>query len=292
MQWRPERYAVIVADDFGRSSSVNLAIAEAHDRGILSAASIMAGEKAFEEAVSIARNRSRLSVGLHVTLCSGKSVLPHSEIPDLVDVEGCFEGNPSLAWIKYGKRILQKQLDTEIGAQFDRLEEAGIHPGHVDSHHHLHMHPMLFAMICRHAVRRGIQWIRIPNEPLSLVFHGRDASRGALPFVEWAALRILRMCNASKIRSHGLQALPHVYGLSRTGRLDEQYLFDLFTQSGNHMEIFSHPDIATESGRKELEALTSSAVRDRLKALGISVTGYRQLSHEALPLNTEMANGL
>jgi len=58
------------------------------------------------------------------------------------------------------------------------------------------------------------------------------------------------------------------------------------------MEIFSHPDIATEVGRKELEALISGAVRDRLKTLGISVTGYRQLSHEALPLNTEMANGL
>ena len=291
MQWRRERYAVIVADDFGKSSSVNLAIAEAHDRGILSAASIMAGEKAFEEAVSIARNRSRLSVGLHVTLCDGKSVLPQSEIPELVDMEGRFESSPSLAWMKYSRRTLQNQLDAEIGAQFDLLEEAGVQLGHVDSHHHLHMHPKLFAMICRHASRRGIQWVRIPCEPLSLVCHSRDASQGAYPFVEWAVFRILRLYNGAQIRLHGLQALP-LYGLSRTGRVDEKYLFDLFTRSDDHMEILLHPDIATESGRRELDALISGAVRDKLKALGINVTGYRQLSPEDLSLDTGVVKSL
>jgi hypothetical protein len=41
MEQGPKRYAVIVADGFGKSPSVNAAVAEAHDQGILSAASIM-----------------------------------------------------------------------------------------------------------------------------------------------------------------------------------------------------------------------------------------------------------
>ena len=36
-------YAVINADDLGMSSTVNMAVTEAHDRGLLTSASIMAG---------------------------------------------------------------------------------------------------------------------------------------------------------------------------------------------------------------------------------------------------------
>jgi hopanoid biosynthesis associated protein HpnK len=292
MAWHPERYAVIVADDFGRSSSVNLATAEAHDRGIVSAASIMAGGKAFDEAVRIAGCRSRLSIGLHVTLCDGKSVLPHSEVPDLVDVRGHFENRPSQAWINYSRPCLQKQLDAEITAQFDQLEKAGIRPCHVDSHHHLHMHPMLFGMICRHASQRGIRWVRIPYEPLSHVYHARNAAHGALPFVEWAVFGLLRIFNKSKLRAYGLRMMPHAYGLSRTGHIDEQYLFDMIAQQDELMEIFFHPDIATESGRRELEALTSRTVRDRLIKTGLQVASYQELAEGIRPVNAGMASGL
>lgn len=290
MPQHPKKYAVFVADDFGRSSSVNLAVAEAHDRGILSAASIMAGGKAFEEAVRIARNRQGLSVGLHIALCDGKSVLPHAEIPGLVDTYDCFESNLSSAWFKYGNPGLRAQLDAEIGAQFDRLEEAGIQPDHVDSHHHLHMHPMLFTLVCQQAARRGVRWVRIPYEPFIQVFHTRNAIRGAFPFLEWAAFRILRFFSKAKMRAYGLQALPYVYGISRTDRVDEQYLLDLFSQSGERREIICHPDIATESGRKELETLTSKSIRNRLDTLGIYVTSYRALSSEMQLLETGLIN--
>jgi chitin disaccharide deacetylase len=291
MTQHPEKFAVFVADDFGRSSSVNLAIAEAHDRGILSAASIMAGEKAFDEAVRISKIRHRLSVGLHVTLCDGKSVLPHTEIPGIVDTQGCFETNPARAWIKYWTPGLRKQLDLEIGAQFDRLEKAGIKPDHVDSHHHLHMHPLLFTLISRHASRRGVRWVRIPCEPLKQVFHARNAARGASPFLEWAVFRALRFFyKRAKARTHGLRALPYVYGLSRTGQVDEQYLFDLFPQSEKHMEIFFHPDIATESGRRELDALLSGVVRKRLETLGIHIAGYGELSAKPQRIDTGLIN--
>jgi len=83
-----KKYLVVVADDLGRSSGINRAVAEAHDKGIVTCASIMVGGEAFQEAVQIALDRSGLAVGLHVTLCDGRAVLPHSSIPSLTDAEG------------------------------------------------------------------------------------------------------------------------------------------------------------------------------------------------------------
>ncbi|HKB71821.1 MAG TPA: ChbG/HpnK family deacetylase, partial [Thermoanaerobaculia bacterium] len=59
---------VVTGDDFGFSRGANRAIAEAHDRGILTAASLMVTGAAADEAVAIARARPALAVGLHLVL--------------------------------------------------------------------------------------------------------------------------------------------------------------------------------------------------------------------------------
>ena len=275
-----KKYAIIVADDFGRSSSVNLAIAEAHDRGILTAASLLAGGAAFEEAVEIARKKTTLSIGLHVTLCDGRSVLPHAEVPGLADSRGCFDNSPSRAWIRYHQAGLLGQLDHEIEAQFDRLEKAGIHPTHIDGHHHLHMHPAIFELLCRHASRRGIRWVRMPREPLSVLFRFLSPRRGAMPFIEWAIFSVLRRMHGRKACEYGLRSVD-AYGLARTGQCDERYLMYIFGRAGGSLEIFTHPDTATPEGQRELEALTSDAIRAALAARGVVLAGYRELSAEA-----------
>ncbi len=165
------RYLVVTADDFGCSASVNKAVAMACDRGVLTAASIVAGGDAFAEAVDLAARYPSLSVGLHITLSDGRPVLPPADIPGLVNNEGRFRMSPMRAGITYWRlrKHLAGQIEAEVKAQFDKVEKAGIHPTHVDCHHHLHMHPLLFDIIAREAARRGVVWIRIPREPLSLV---------------------------------------------------------------------------------------------------------------------------
>jgi len=276
-----KKYAVIVADDFGSSSSVNLAIAEAHDRGILTAASLMAGGSAFEEAVEIAQKRRGLSIGLHVTLCDGRAVLPSSEIPGLANSCGRFEKSPSRAWMKYRRSGLLGQIDREIEAQFDRLEKAGVRPTHIDGHHHLHMHPTVFELLCGHASRRGIRWVRIPREPLRSLLRFPSPARGAMPFLEWAVFAILGRMHGRKARAHGLNSIPKVYGLARTGQCDERYLLHIFKRATGSLEIFTHPDTATAAGRHELEALTSAAARAALDARSAVLAGYRELSIDA-----------
>ena len=275
------RYLVTVADDLGCSSSVNQAVARAHDSGILTSASLMAGGDAFEEAVLMTRARSRLSVGLHVTLCDARPVLAPSSIPGLVGPDGRMEQSPAWAGVRYWRqrRELLPQIEAEVRAQFDRLDEAGIRPSHVDGHHHLHMHPVIFEVVCREASQRRVEWVRIPREPLSAVFALRSPSRRGLPYMEWAVFGMLGIYNTRMARKYGLRTACPVYGLSFTGSLDRRRILDVLERSnGTVNEIFSHPDTATGSGRQELEALTYAEVRQRLTSHGFALVGYRELS--------------
>ncbi len=257
---------VVVADDFGRSRSVNEAIAAAHDRGIVTAASLMAAGDAFPEAAAAARSRPRLSVGLHAALCDGRGVLPVSRIPGLADPSGRLEGSPARAGLRYwrGRRRLLPQIEDELEAQFDRLEEAGIRAAHVDGHHHLHVHPLVFEVLCRQAAARAVRWIRIPEGSLST---GR--------LLEWGIFGILGHLNRRTASRHGLMTARRVYGLPRTGRVDEAYLLHLLPRLGEGWnELFVHPDLGTSGGNRELEALTSLRVRDRLDEIGVTLSGY------------------
>ncbi len=265
---------VVVADDLGRSATVNRAIVEASSRGIVTAASIMPGGEAFAEAASIAQ-RGEISPGLHVTLCDGTSVLPHREIPGLVDETGRFEPDPVRAWMKYYDGRLLPQLDREIHAQFQRLASHGIRARHVDGHHHLHLHPAVFRLVCKYAAGLGVRWVRVPREPLSMVFAGHG--RGAMPLLEWLYLRTVGGRRRKQALERGLRAADPVYGLSRTGSLDEAYVLGLLDRSGDVAELFTHPDLGTPAGRRELEAMTSAAVRQAIAAKGITLAGYGEL---------------
>jgi hopanoid biosynthesis associated protein HpnK len=281
------RYLVVAADDFGRSSPVNMAVAEAHDRGIVTASSFMAGGEAFEEAVQIALKRSRLSAGLHITLCDGKAVLKSSQIPDLADRGGCFEASPAKAWMGFLRHAVMPQIEAEVEAQFDRLERAGIHPTYIDGHHHLHMHPAIFRMLCRQASRRGVGWIRIPHEPLPLVFSLHSLSRGIMPFLERAVFGALSAYNLRTAAEFGISVAGSCLGLSWTERIDERSLQRLLNYAdGQVNEVFVHPDAATIQGRRELEAVTSADVRKRLSSSGLELVGYKELTKEQTALDS------
>src|SRR5258708_3414128 len=60
------RTLIVNADDFGQSRGVNRGIIEAHERGIVTSASLMVRWPAAAEATASARNHPRLSLGLHL----------------------------------------------------------------------------------------------------------------------------------------------------------------------------------------------------------------------------------
>jgi chitin disaccharide deacetylase len=110
------RYAIFNADDFGYSHGINRGIAEAHDRGVVTSATLIVNGPAVEEAVAMARARPALAVGLHVNFTNEAG-----RLVDLDDPAACREE-------------LRRQY-----AAFCAL--MGARPTHLDSHQHVHRHP-------------------------------------------------------------------------------------------------------------------------------------------------------
>jgi chitin disaccharide deacetylase len=130
-----ERLLIVNADDFGRSASVNRGVIEAHERGIVTSASLMVRWAAAEEAAAYARASSGLSLGLHVDVG-----------------EWAYREN---GWIQlYGAAA---DLETEVARQLARFRGlAGRDPTHLDSHQHVHREEPLRSIMLRLAGELGV----------------------------------------------------------------------------------------------------------------------------------------
>jgi hypothetical protein len=275
------RYLVVVVDDVGLTSSVNQAVSAVHGWNMVTALSLAAGGAAFGEAVKMVERRPHLSAGLHVMLSDGPSVLPHSAIPGLVRPDGHFRKSPLLAGLCYWlhRRTLKGQIEAEVEAQFDRFEKSGLHPTHVDCHHHLHMHPVIFDVIARAAAQRGVRWIRIPREPASLVLNLHFPLPDPRAFVRWLVFGPLTGRNLFVAHRYGLRSATNVYGLSATGKIDEKYLLALMPLiEATTSELYLHLDMGTTAGRDEMKAVSSIRVREAMERRGVIPVNFNELT--------------
>jgi len=100
---------------------------------------------AFEHAVRSARENVDLAVGIHLVTVQGKSVLPHAESP-IWSMGRSFPRKSCCRGLKYYfSRVAREQLTKELAAQFRRFHFTGLKLSHVDSHLHMHVHPVVFA---------------------------------------------------------------------------------------------------------------------------------------------------
>jgi chitin disaccharide deacetylase len=121
------RVVIVNADDFGRSPGINRGVIEAHERGVVTSASLMVRWPAAEEAATYARSRTALSVGLHV---------------DLGEWEYRDGGWTPLYSVSDDPR---DELSRQLACFRDLM---GRDPTHIDSHQHVHRgEPVRSAMI-------------------------------------------------------------------------------------------------------------------------------------------------
>lgn len=278
------RFAIINADDFGFSTGVNRAIIEAHERGVLTSTSLMVGAPAFEEAVELAKAHPNLGVGLHLTLGKGKSVLPPSLIPNLVDEQGNFSNEPNRAGVYYQfNGPARRQIPLEIRAQLEKFRSTGLKLSHVDGHLHMHSHPVILRALVALADEFEIKVIRLPSEELRLTLN-IDKSDFQTKLVWASVFWGLRLYGESVLKSRGIGYVDRVYGFLQSGRMTEDYLLALIPQiQADVVEIYSHPAIAKPGepvnspigwGQRELNALTSDQVRAALTASGFELVNF------------------
>ncbi|MEB3310553.1 MAG: hopanoid biosynthesis-associated protein HpnK [Snowella sp.] len=282
------RKVVINGDDFGLSPSVNQAVIQAHEQGILTSTSLMVSGKAWAEAVALAKTHPNLGVGLHLVLVCGQSVLPPEQIPHLVDRQGNFPDDPVKAGLNYQLNpAARAELKQEIRAQLEKFQQTGLSLSHVDGHLHLHTHPIILGILKDLAAEFGIKIIRLPSEELRFTLT-IDRSNLPIKIIHSQIFRQLRRYGERLLHSQGIMTLDKVYGLLATGKMSEGYLQQLIPQiQANVIEIYSHPDCSEETnptGPLELQALLSPSIRDRLQDCGFELVNFHQLAQR--PTNT------
>jgi len=157
---------IITGDDFGLALPINEAIIEAHQKGILTTASLMVGEGFSQDAVERARRTPSLRVGLHLTVVEGHPVSDPRQIPDLVDTSGSFSTHLARAGFRFFFHPgIRNQLETEIRAQFEAFHKTGLVLDHANAHNHMHLHPTVLRLMLKVGKDYGLAAVRLPNEP-------------------------------------------------------------------------------------------------------------------------------
>lgn len=117
-----DRRLIVNADDFGRCRLINAGVIRAHERGIVTSASLMCRWHGAAEAARYASQRPALGLGLHLDL--GEWIYreenwePAYEVVEVEDAEA---------------------VESEIRAQLRAFREfVRADPTHLDSHQHVH----------------------------------------------------------------------------------------------------------------------------------------------------------
>ena len=272
---------IVNADDFGLSEGVNRAVIEAHENGIVTSTSIIAGGAAFEHAADLAAGCPTLDVGVHLTLTEQRPVA--ESVPSLVGADGKFEPHAT----QLAKRCLRGAISLtdvhkELDAQIRRARAYGVRPTHLDGHQHVHVLPGIARVVASLASEHGIRAVRVPTErPRGYMLKDPGNLKR---LAEQIALGLFGTLSPLK----HLRRVDRFVGFYFGGRLTEQNLRTVLEglPAGKTVELMCHPgfdDPHSQYGdwhyawAAETAALTSPSIRELIGAHGVRLIGYRDI---------------
>ena len=282
---------IVNADDFGLTSGVNRGIAEAHAKGIVPSATLMANGPTFSEAIEIAQATPSLAVGCHVTLVDGIPVLKPTQVPSLLS------GNSARFRTAFGSfalasalgKLSADEIEAESTAQIRKLQSAGVPISHFDTHKHVHLFPKVLAPILRAAKACGVPAVRNPFGPVRILhLRAQPAS-----WKRWTQVSILNSLSGKfrrAVAKSGLRTTDGTIGVVGTGSMTAE-LFQLLLKTipEGTWEFVCHPGYLDDdlraagtrllaSRETELQMLTTARMREFLQSNNIVISSYRDLT--------------
>lgn len=264
------RRLIVNADDFGYTSGINRAIIDAHKAGTLSSTTILVNGIAAVQAAALSRENRHLGVGLHVNLTSGAPILPAAAVPTLVDPWGNFY-DVAKALFRLSVGLARgAEVEAEVRAQLKRCRELGIEPTHVDSHHHLHAHPRLRAIITRICNDEGIA-----------------KARGYRMGIRSPKSLAIRLADAVPVGKKQLRIPERFSGIEVMGLRDmASDLSRELAPEGDTLEFMCHPGYADEELRRatsyndlrqvELESIMSEEFAAAIEQSDAELISFRE----------------
>jgi Uncharacterized protein conserved in bacteria len=243
---------IVNADDFGLTKGINLGILEGIRRGIVTSCTMVANgaEDAFIQGAQI-YHEYQLDVGVHLVLTMGMPL--SANVGSLTDDQGDFYKLDKVESMCRG--MDPAEIRKEFMAQINKVRQAGIEITHLDSHHHVHMLPVI----------RDV-YLEIAEE-LGLPVRGfLDDGTGTVT---------AKGCSPQRL-------ITDFYGTELTESRLCSILADLSEES---TEIMCHPayvdqelmDLSRYSimRAKELSILCSNRIKEMIRNQDIHLIGYR-----------------
>lgn len=286
------RRLIVNADDFGFTSGVNRAIAEAHRHGVVTSSTLMANGPTFAEAVELARSHPSLGVGCHVVLTDGEPVLGADRLPSLTSSGRFRDGMAAFAARAIAGSMKPDEISAEAAAQIGKLQAAGISVSHIDTHKHTHLFPKILRPLLRAAAACGVRAVRNPFGPRLPLRSSQLLKRPSLwsRHVEFRVLGGFAGKFREAVDREGFLTPDGTLGIVVTGALDES-LFRAIAQSipDGTWEFVCHPgynDADLQTGKTrlrasreiELRVLTLPSARELLEREGVRLISYRDLA--------------
>jgi predicted glycoside hydrolase/deacetylase ChbG (UPF0249 family) len=270
-------HLIINADDYGYYPCISKGILEAASSGALTATGILANSPDLKTQLEWLDSVEGLDVGVHLNL-TFRQPLTAAMAEKLVHWNGCFPGAYSMSWMILTGKISIHEVRVEWRAQIEACQPKNLL--FLNSHEHIHMLPVLFPLMLELAQEYNIPYIRLTQSEWL-------ASFGASALVRNTLMQAMQAINQPRLKVK----TPLFLGLSRSGKLDYDYLETIFSKlkPGQSYELMCHPgcfdpsEISDSRLRSyhdwegELALLQSQKVHALYEKFGIRLSHYQNL---------------
>ncbi len=281
-----QRRLIVTADDVGLHAGMTEGAIRAHREGIVTACSIVANGRAFDDAVARLRDVPSLDVGVHLTLVE-EQPLTAMRFP---------KKYTSFVPMALAHLISMRDVERELRAQIERVVATGLRVSHLNGHQHLHLLPRVFAIVEKLANEFAIEYVRIVNES--------DEPHGPPSPSRPSRLRVRTIVHAKPRRRegtavHGVRRLS-IAALSFLGRRARSPLTNdrtigvaiaghlrdvvpLLDDVDGLTELVTHPGVKVDGydwgydWDAETKALCDPRLRSEIETRGIELTSPRHI---------------
>lgn len=228
-----------------------------HRQGIVTACSVVANGRAFDDAVAHLRDVPSLEVGVHLTLVEERALTTGAPMPR-----------------NYVRFLLSRRGDVEpeLRAQIEKVLATGLRVTHLNGHQHLHMLPRVRRVVERLAREYGIGYVRVVND------RGGNARR-----LQIAVLN--RVGAAAPGRPAAEESARRTIGVAEAGHLTASRIVALLDHVDELTELVTHPGVGVTGyahwgygWEEETSALCDPAVRAAIHARAIELVAPSRVS--------------
>ena len=274
---------IINADDLGVNTQRTHGIFQCFEFGIVTSATLLPNATDSDRAGKQAREK-KLPTGLHLNLTEEYPLSKAEGIESLLEGNGMFLVGDRMRKALDQGEVKKEHLEREIRAQMEWFFDTVGAPTHVDSHHHIHTHPMVAAALIPALERYGVRFVRIPLEeplpPFGYIISDEQIEK------------VRRINDAANIArdmygAYGIATSDHFRGLTLAGNAALKNLRHILGRLPEGVtELMVHPGSACTYGtpfdldpqrQTELRMLTDVSIAEELCERGIKLGTYGDL---------------